>query len=103
MTQALNTKFRFTAIAGALAVAATLFTAPASYAGDRGDRWDRDRNHRVERHYDRGRQVHRPGYRYGYRYVRPRRHRDDHILAPVVLGVGLGILTYAIIDSHRAY
>ena len=134
MTQAMNTKLRFTAIAGALALAATLFTAPAAIAGERGDRWDRDRSPRVERHYDRDRKVQRHrrvhrradrrsdrravrrayrdhdrraysphGHRHGHRHGRHYGHRHDHSLAPVVAGIGLGILTYAIIDSHRRY
>lgn len=130
MTQAMNTKLRLTGIAGALALAATIFTASVSLAGERGDRWERDRSPRIERHYNRDRQVrragrraerradwyaHRRGDRRAYRYNSPRGHghgyrrgrhyghRHGHSLGPVVAGIGLGILTYAIIDSHRSY
>jgi hypothetical protein len=59
MTEAINTKLRLTGIAGALALAATIFTASASFAGERGDRWERDGSSRIELHYDRDRQVQR--------------------------------------------
>jgi hypothetical protein len=155
-----TTKLRFTAMAGTLALVATLFTAPASFAGDRGDRWERDRSPRVERNYNRDRKlrahkraarridrrvdrravrraVHYKGHRYkshgyksnryksnrrhkhghrpvyrpvhrhdrhcGHRYGRDYGHRRGHSLAPVIAGIGLGILTYAIIDSHQRY
>ena len=125
MTQAMNIKLRLTGIAGALALTATLFTASASLAGERGDRWERDGSSRIERHYDRDRQVrrHRRGERRGhrrakrradryayrrgdrraYRYHSHRGHRHGYYLDPVVAGIGLGILTYAIIDSQRRY
>lgn len=149
MTMAKTTKLRFTAMAGTLALVATLFTAPASFAGDRGDRWERDRSPRVERNYNRDRKLrahkraarrayrrgykhghrhavrpvvhykshrrykrsHHPAYRHvhrhdrhcGHRYGRDHGHRRGHSLAPVIAGIGLGILTYAIIDSHHRY
>ena len=132
MTQATTAKLRFAGIVGTLVLAVTLLTAPASFAGERGDRWQRDRGPRIERHYDRHRQArrhrradrytHRRGDRRTYRY-KPHRgqrhgqrhghqhgrrhghygHRRGHSLAPLVARIGLGILTYAIIDSHRGY
>jgi hypothetical protein len=142
MTQAIDTKLRLTGIAGTLALAMTLFAAPASFAGERGDRWERDRSPRIERHYNRDRQMNRGhrraqrierhyrmrraerrahrrterrvhrraegynshrGHRRGHGHGRHYGHRRGHSLGPVVAGIGLGILTYAIIDSHRGH
>lgn len=129
MTQAINNKLRLTGIAGTLALAMTLSTASASFAGERGDRWERDGSSRIERHYDRDRRAERRvrraerrvrradrraerrayrynshrGHRHGYRHGRHYGHRHGDSLVPVVAGIGLGLLTYAIIDSHRSY
>ncbi len=133
MTQAINNKLRLTGIAGTLALAMTLSAAPASFAGERGDRWERDGSSRIERHYDRDRRAERRvrradrraerrvrradrraerrayrynshrGHRHGYRHGRHYGHRHGDSLVPVVAGIGLGLLTYAIIDSHRSY
>ncbi len=140
MTQAINNKLRLTGIAGTLALAMTLSTASASFAGERGDRWERDGSSRIERHYDRDRRAERRvrradrraerrvrraerrvrradrraerrayrynshrGHRHGYRHGRLYGHRHGDSLVPVVAGIGLGLLTYAIIDSHRSY
>ncbi len=122
MTQAINNKLRLTGIAGTLALAMTLCTASASFAGERGDRWERDESSRIERHYDRDRRAERRvrradrraerrayrynshrGHRHGYRHGRHYGHRHGDSLVPVVAGIGLGLLTYAIIDSHRSY
>ena len=148
MTQAINNKLRLTGIAGTLALAMTLSAAPASFAGERGDRWERDESSRIERHYDRDRRAERRvrradrranrraerrvrradrraerrvrradrraerrayrynshrGHRHGYRHGCLYGHRHGDSLVPVVAGIGLGLLTYAIIDSHRSY
>jgi hypothetical protein len=141
-----NRKLRFTGIAGALVLAASLFTTPAAIAGERSGTWLRDGGDRVERHYDRDRRVRRHRrterrahrrterrshrrthrerrYADNYRYHDHRRHGrwhthrhgrrhwhgrsysrsygHGHNLGPVAAGIGLGILTYAIIDAHR--
>ncbi len=129
-----NTKLRMTGIAGAFILAATLFTAPAANAGERGGHRAGDGGPRIERHFDRDRRVerrdrrrverkaHRRGYRsyrygpryrygrrydthYGHRHGYGYRHRYGHRhgsnLGPVAAGVGLGILTYALIDAHN--
>jgi len=70
MTQAINNKLRLTGIAGTLALAMTLSTASASFAGERGDRWERDGSSRIERHYDRDRGAERRVRRADRRHLR---------------------------------
>lgn len=127
MTRTSKTTLRLSAIAAGFALAVNLLTAPAAIADDRGKRWDRDRNHRVERHYDRGRDVrrahkrdhkaykryhkaHKRGRRVIIRHHPPKHHHHHHYVvkkdrsvAPVVVGIGLGILTYAILNESHGH
>ncbi len=118
MTRTLNSTLRLTGLAAGLAFAVTLFAAPGAEAGDRGARWDNDRNHRIERHYDGDREVRRHRHKRAHRHARRhhrnwhrghrhhrrhrhvwRHHRHDH-LGPVIAGIGLGILTHAILSNR---
>jgi hypothetical protein len=104
-----------------------LSRANAEIAGSGVERhYNRDRQvnrahrraERIERHYRMRRaerrterRVHRRaegynshrGHRRGHGHGRHYGHRRGHSLGPVVAGIGLGILTYAIIDSHRGH
>ena len=129
MTHASKTKLRLTGLAAGLALAMNLFAAPEAVAGDRGDRWERDRSPRIERHYDRDRdrdrakrRYRRNKHRYAHRHWRRhedryahrhgRRHKRQHhrhsrrrgdSVAPIIAGIGLGIITYAILNHEDRY
>jgi len=109
MTRKLNIKTTITGIAATLALVLGLFAAPDAMAGERGKRWNGGRGHHVERHVERYR-GHRPVYRpaprrHIHRHVprRPYRHyveRRDFPVGAVILGIGAGIITHAIISNH---
>ncbi|MDX1483960.1 MAG: hypothetical protein R3229_05710 [Alphaproteobacteria bacterium] len=132
MTPSSKKHLRFAGLAASLAIALSLFAAPAANAGDRGSHWSGDRGHRIERHVERDRHArrdyrkkahrrahrddrrryHRRHGRYHqdrrwHRHHNHRRHhrhvrRDrDFDLAPVIAGIGLGIVTYAILNNHQ--
>lgn len=137
MARTRTATLRLSAIAAVFALGAGLFTAPLAVAGERGDRWERDRSYRVERRYDGDRDYRRDrrrdrDYRHDRRWDRKadkrhetarkryrrghdheyrpkhRRHAHRHYVkkkddwvGPAIVGIGLGVLTYAILnDSH---
>lgn len=119
MTRKLNIKTGLTGIAASLALVLGLFAAPDAMAGDRGKGWRDGRGHHVERHVDRHRanrhyrdhrrHAHRPARRGHFkRHVPPRPHRhyvkrNDFPVGAVILGIGAGIITHAIISDHYGH
>jgi hypothetical protein len=129
MTRKLNIKTMITGTAAALALTLGLFAAPDAMAGDRGKGWNNGRGHHVERQVTRHRgyrhvERHRAdrhrarrdhGRRHAhrsapprriYRHVpkRPHRHyvkRRDFPVGAVILGIGAGIITHAIISNQH--
>jgi hypothetical protein len=123
MTRKLNIKTMITGTAAALALTIGLFAAPDAMAGDRGKGWNNGRgnhverpvtNHRADRRVDRNRAHRDHDRRYAYRPAPPRRiyrpvpkrphrhyvERPDFPVGAVILGIGAGIITHAIISNH---
>ncbi|MDH3239087.1 MAG: hypothetical protein OEO83_00330 [Alphaproteobacteria bacterium] len=123
MTRKLNIKATIAGVAATLALVVGLFAAPDAMAGDRGKRWNDGRGHYVERqvnrnrahrrveryhayHYHGRRHVHRPApRRHIHRQVPKRPYRSyvkhrDFPVGAVILGIGAGIITHAIISNH---
>jgi hypothetical protein len=129
MTRNVNIKSGLTGFAAALALAAGLFVAPDAMAGDRGERWRGGDHNRVARHVERNRVEHRRFDRRPVRRAAPRRQvhvyhhvprrpvhvyrhvprrvhrpvyveRRDFPVGAVIAGIGVGIVTHAILSSH---
>lgn len=108
MTRTLNIKTGLTAFAATLALSMNLLAAPAAMAGDRGRGWNGGNNHRVEHHVARNphRRAHRLAPRWHIHRHAPRRvyrpvyvERRDFPVGAVIAGIGLGIITHAILTG----
>jgi len=122
MTRKLNITSTIAGVAATLALTLGLFAAPDAMAGDRGKRWNDGRGHHVERQVKRHRahrqierrRAHRRAHRFHRGHRRhvhrpaPRRHyhrhhvkRRDFPVGAVIAGIGVGIITHAIISNHH--